>query len=297
MNFNLLTENLVSTDALREKRVRIAASEYAKALDLSQLYFSEPDPQLLKQALGHLDQVLRHQATHADAYYLMAYLFYLLDMLPQALKYLRSCLGFVPAHTQALRLQKVLAAGHFPEPEVVGRSPGPEEWDSEALFDSLLREIQQANLKTMQMQVPLYPDPTPATIMLLRGFEQELITSLALFAKQITQLEAELDTFSLQRSLLPLEKRLEQVRRLIHQSKRLSDLLSQLKAEAEQVQACFAKPASAELDKILDRCDWLADRLDELEAQKIPITSVLADYRQLVKTVEVLQDLYDENIH
>ncbi|MEZ0369781.1 MAG: hypothetical protein ACAI44_11910, partial [Candidatus Sericytochromatia bacterium] len=50
----------------------------------------------------------------------------------------------------------------------------------------------------------------------------------------------------------------------------------------------------AELEKMLDNCDAVADRMDNLETQGCPIDSVCKSYEIWLNTLEQLQELADE---
>lgn len=284
------TQNL--TQARNQRRHEQVDDSFRAALTQVSQYTETSDVSLLQDALHKLSATLKLNSTHAESYYLMAYVFYLLDMLPEAHHYLAATLRLKPTLVLAQDLQRHLQDGVFPALQFPDLEQ--QELDLDTLYDQVEIRIQIKTHEIISMQVPAQASPQAGIRTRLAELEMSLADEYRYLNRQLQQIDQEIEIGELKISLRPFELRLSQIQQLSQHSEQLFAVLQQLQAEQARVQTDLAAPQEAHLETILDHCDLFADQLDELARQNIPISELEPAYQALIEQVTELQDLLEE---
>jgi len=282
----------ILTQARKKRRMEQVDKFFSAALEQVNFYTETADVSLLQDSLQRLSETLKLSSTHAESYYLMAYVFYLLDMLPEAKNYLETALSFKPTLILAQDLQRHLQRGEFPPLQFPG--PDQKDLDLDELYDRVEIRIQIKVHEIICMEIPAQPSPQSCIRNKLSEMGQSLEEEYRYLNQQLQKIDQEIDIGELKIKLRPFEIRLHQVKQLFQQSQQLFEILKRLQVEIEQVQAELDFPRASHLETILDHCDLLADQLDELVNQKIPISELEPTYQELVEHVNQLQELLEE---
>lgn len=266
--------------------------------------FTDKTP--LKQAMRLFIQAARQRRSYVEPYIGLAYLSLLIDQKEVAQKYLLTALKLEPGNTDALQLQKYL-------------NEGPEESDAESFAlpefaavsgldpDKTYDQLEQ-NLFQMIRSLMKLPSPSPTVkadeFEQLRKQTEELASSTQSFDRQISGLEKEFDTSELRRRLRPLEVILQRSQRALEVSEQMQLLQKQIAGLIETVRGISSRlqqPAAellkrleAELESVMDSCDWVADQLDQIDGQGHDISVLEHGYNILSAMIEGVRDTLDE---
>lgn len=261
---------------LTEERHAVAAQSYQQGMACLAQAQAEgfKNPARLKEASAHLLEAIRHQHHLPDPYIGMAYLMLLLNQRSDALHYLDEALRIEPSNPSAASLRQLIHTDS-PLPQT-----GPHFTRRfEALLEQTIRTLSQSPPPVPCAEIKAYLQLETEAIELRRHYDE--LHDLAE--------ETERDR------LVPIAKRLALFEKALHASCELLDLHEQLQEEQEtaasldQLTETHTHLVQQELAHTLDHCDALADEINALESEGIPVAALEKDYEALAGTVEHLQ--------
>lgn len=264
------------------------------------------DQAALFSAGRHLAHSLRQRPDDAPLCAALAYLTLLRGEERQARYYLKKALHFDPRLQPALELllyieepQTILSRAREEIAELEFSQRKRDETDFDHLHESV-----QLLIDTSIVQLTLNQHPIPALtdveLAELTHRHDQLNSLLERIRRQLAQLEREIDTSDLHARLTPLEALIRRYQQAIGLSGRFRDLLAEinrLRLRARLLMQHFKMLKESDLAifyTILDGCEALADRLDELNGLGVDIQPVESVYLDLISYVGQLQDLFDE---
>lgn len=260
---------------------------------------------LLKQALQLFTQAARQQRRYPEPYIGLAYLAILLEQRVQAQRYLQTVLSLAPQHADAAQLLHYLS--HPPETPSAWPSPAASALpQTPADLDQLHEQLEHqlyAFVRQLMQQPPPEAGFENATVAELRTQSESLAAQIQVFEQQLVLLEGEFDTADLRRRLRPAEAIYRRYQAALTSSElqmtihgEIIQLIETVRHLWPEFTAPHAAPRStleSQLEKLMDRCDWLADRLDELGAEQA-LETLEYRYHALVNMLEELREKLDE---
>ncbi|HEY9842085.1 MAG: hypothetical protein ACAI44_30535 [Candidatus Sericytochromatia bacterium] len=265
--------------------------------------------QQLKLAFGCFSKALQYDRRFAEAYVGLAYVFLLLGDRQNALPLLQEALQRVPGDADATMfmayLQQVKARKKSQPAKLMSapalKPKAAEAIDYDELYDRTEAQI-VANLQLMTMRPPQVTLEAEA----YRQLKQQTQSYLDYCEKtreNLAILDQEIETDELQQRLEQLERLASRFRQALSHSEQLRALNKEIRQHREGVSELRTAISSrkmapnqfeAELEKMLDNCDAVADRMDNLETQGCPIDTVCKSYEIWLNALEQLQELADE---
>ncbi|MEZ0367630.1 MAG: hypothetical protein ACAI44_00945 [Candidatus Sericytochromatia bacterium] len=262
----------------------------------------------LKQAMRLFIQAARQRRNYVEPYIGLAYLSLLIDQKEVALKYLQTALRLEPGNEDALRLQNYLVEGP-PEPvaeesfELVTLETVQTQ-DPDQLYDQLEKALFHW-IRELMKQPPPQAGIKPEVIEQLQKQNEELEDRVRGFDRQITLLDQDFDTSELRRRLRPLEVMLQRYQKALEVSESMQMIHKQLQGLIDTVRGISARVqnpvpeqlqrAEAEIESLMDSCDWVADQLDALDNQGHDIGPLEYSYKILAAIIEQVRDTVDEH--
>lgn len=255
---------------------------------------------LLKQALMLFTQAVRQQRRAPEPYIGLAYLAILLEQRSQARRYLQTALGLNPQQSDAAQLLNYLEQA----PPVTTALPAFAEapfGDLDRLHEHIEQQLYEF-VRTLMQQAPPEISFEPEAIRALQATTTALQEQIQTFENRIVLLEGEFDTADLRRRLRPAEAIFKRYQRALDSSESQRAVHGEIIRLIETVRSLFgqseAEPLSPErereLESLMDRCDWVADRLDELSAEE-RLETLEYRYHALIEMIEQVREKLDDD--
>lgn len=285
----------------------------------------------LQKSFESLTKALQRDRKNPDYYCALAYLCVLVKDFRTAHRYLDTLALFSPDESDAQFLMDYLrfrAPELFPEesqenplaalleqnqaqeesPENTGERPAQAQskpdpdMDYDQLYEKVEAQIYQRLRSYMQLHLPSM-SVDANEIKILEGHEERLSILILELHEKLRILEQDMDVSELTQNLRPLEQQLSRIRAILDLSRRTRKLkvgLSRLTRDVmETHKQCDKRELSnqafeSKLEVYLDRCDALADQLDELENAGHGIQAMEKPYERVISLIESLQEKIDE---
>lgn len=298
-----------SVSAGADARQAAAEEHYRGAIVRLEAYNQSQEPALLTEALKALTQAVRAYRRHVDAYVLMAKIYLSVQLPALTLKYLRAAEAIQPNHPELAEIKMMLSTSAYPARMPIATLADADdrrdhaELDDDELdfaadlfYDEAREQILLLNRLVSEFELPEVPTAEVELLNRYRLLQQKLKQKLADLSRELDQLDAEIDVSSLRLQLEPAYGLLTRLAERLRTGKALVQLMREHEAIERLVRSEFAARIlrSERLEVILDRFDSLADRLDALEAQGVPIQAHVTRYRELKTRILLLQERLDE---
>lgn len=272
---------------------------YREALELVAQYEGSHRLETLETALNLLATAVSANRRHAKAWALMASIFYALRAYQPAAQYLQNALAIDPNEADALALQQLMRQAR-PIPLVSEAAAPDAPAYSDAQIDYLEDKLDAIGQQLRTLQVEPRPVLSAAQLEAITQLRDSLQASQRFLADALGGLGDEMDTASLQLKLQSIESLVWQLNQLLALSDKFRHQASELELLASAVAAFEASNGSqpdkdARFELLLDRCDAMADWLDEMAAKQVPIEALEPSYTALVKDLRELQDRLEED--
>lgn len=259
----------------------------------------------LKQAMRLFIQAARQRRTYVEPYIGLAYLSLLIDQKEVAQKYLQTALKIEPQNEDALRLQNYITEGPEESPTDSFSLPELEKpLDHDQLYDQLEKTLFHWIRELMKLEPPV-ATLKPEDLETLQARTDELESRVLSFERQIGSLDKEFDTSELRRRMRPLEVMLQRGQRALEVSEQMQLIQKQVQGLAETVKAINARLQNPtadllarlenEMESVMDSCDWVADRLEQLDGQGHDISQLEHNYNILAAMIDQIRDVMDEH--
>lgn len=275
------------------------------------------EAELLKEACRRFIHSIQCNSRDIRPHLALIYLFTLIEDYDTAQIYVASAQAIDVEHPFLAALQEFVrearrqsqleaqqAARAASAPPAGTATDQPQEIDYDALYDRIEAAIPMLVRKASQL-VP--PDPSLQSLHIeeLQQHLAQLEDKQKQILAQIKTVEEEIDAEELRTALQPLHVSLQRLQQNLGFSQQMRRLYKELRNQLNMVeQVCTEAQKTSEPDDLpileenvealLDQCDQFADRLDELEQQKVNIDELLKYYQRLVSEVESFQDLVDQ---
>ncbi len=256
--------------------------------------FASPD--LLKKAADAFAISVQYNRKNPQPLIGLAYLFLLVKDAKSAAPYLAQAAQLAPDHPDLVVLNQWL----------LGKKT-----DTSADLESDLRFEQVGRLisHSVQQYLQLHPLPSIEPQLYLRLQQQQLALRELCehLHAQITELQAESESFGLDYQLAPLWEKLKSFEVAVQVSQdylrlikgiqtdisAIEDLSMALQLRAEQA---LLDVLEQKLEIFLDRCDAIADQLDDYDRRGFEIAGVEKYYQSLCQKIECLQESVEDNL-
>lgn len=265
-----------------------------------------------QQAIAAFAKAIRYMRGEPEPYLGMGYALMLMRDYPRAERYLMQVIRLVPNHADAMALLNALparkAAAVAPVPSLSlatqKLSKPDSSLDPDQLHDNLQKQIMGQVRVVMHLPPPKLTQH-PEKLKAMQKQEAELREMLLEWNQNLDELERDLDVNELRKYLKPLET----ARHRMEKSCRLSQQGLDLKAEIEKrlagVPPLFSLVAkatvladldgmNARIEAMQDDCDALADQLDLLEQEGLPLDEMLPTYEKMIFLIEQLAEEVDD---
>ncbi|HEY9842861.1 MAG TPA: hypothetical protein V6D23_20510, partial [Candidatus Obscuribacterales bacterium] len=176
--------------------------------------------------------------------------------------------------------------------------------DPDQLYDQLEKALFHW-IRELMKQPPPQAGIKPEVIEQLQKQNEELEDRVRGFDRQITLLDQDFDTSELRRRLRPLEVMLQRYQKALEVSESMQMIHKQLQGLIDTVRGISARVqnpvpeqlqrAEAEIESLMDSCDWVADQLDALDNQGHDIGPLEYSYKILAAIIEQVRDTVDEH--
>lgn len=257
--------------------------------------------QLVLKAINNL---LKREPKNAEANAYFAYLLHLFQEPQKAYFYAQMACQLEPEVDEYLDLREAIESELDPRVST-------EEQHSDVFLEEieLAYEEVEAYLHEWVHRI-MQEKPLVATLVLpaLEQLKQRAAQhqrALKTFKLQLNQLETEHDVQGLYHKLRPLEVRERQYQQVISISQVFYDLHSDIVRSGTSTAKLLhslknrqlaLKDAEDKMEIVLDDCDRIADRLDDLDGKGNDISPVEPDYQELVASIAILQDYLEDII-
>ncbi|MBT9544324.1 MAG: hypothetical protein IV090_02955 [Candidatus Sericytochromatia bacterium] len=256
--------------------------------------FESPD--LLKKAADAFAISVQYNRKNPQPLIGLAYLFLLVKDAKSAAPYLAQAAQLAPDHPDLVALNQWL----------LGKTPErPADLESDLHFEQVERLISQS----VQQYLQLHPLPSiePQVFLRLQQQQWALRELCERLHSQITGLQTENESFGLDYQLAPLWEKLKTFEVAVQVSQdylrlikgiqtdisAIEDLSQTLQLRSEQA---LLDALEQKLELFLDRCDAIADQLDDYDRQGFEIAGVEKYYQSLCQKIELLQESVEDNL-
>lgn len=297
--------------ALEKKSNHLAERRHATAQELlclgveclhEALAAQLQDRELLAEACENFMDAIRHNRTDPDPYIGLGYLLWLAQEYEDALLYLSEAIILDPQNADARKLVRLTQQAMQRPAQQLSMAPIQAEDEYERMYDALEAKITE-EVKRLSSRKPDWfaiSDDRFKVQRMEREF-QALIRTHSQLSADLAIVAQEFDCEDLQQKMHPLNTFLRKAKEvLLHswQQIELQEVLDGhngwLERELRRSQGQLAANFSRErFDYLLDDCDQLADRLDELEQSGGDVSALVAAYELMIAKVAQIQALLD----
>lgn len=303
MDFQALKKlQLSSQQGLRaQKAAKLIEQGFALLARAHQENFQ--DKQQIRKAAALLLEAVDYQLDDVRPHLGLAYIFALLEKYAAALEFLEAVLQMEPENILIQGFQAHLQA------ELEDLSPtalvSPES-EAELDYDTLYDQTEQllfAQIHSVgQVQIP-NPSSQPQILEDLKEQMHRVLEIQTQIQHKLQILDREFDITPLSKLAQSLNIVFQRFKGVYRQSKQLQHVQSDISLTREQSQKLYSKlkgqgylspEYDQTLEQLLDRCDRIADRLDEFEHSQIAIVDLMPFYENLIQEVQNIQEAMDE---
>lgn len=252
------------------------------------------DRAALQQALEAWVQAVRHQRGNPEPCIALGYLFMILGDSRTAVMYLKTAERLAPDHPDPPAMLAHLAQPV--RPAASAAAPAHATHPAPAFPDGPDEDDVLDGIRDWIVRLATWPPPQPAVGAgkALGRCRSELSEGLKLLTHQLNALDAEMDVAPLRAKLEPLERRCSEYGTALDLTMAFEKISAELQAlEGTVRQAVAMDMELTSLEKLLDRCDWIADRLDEYSNQGHDVSALENLYGRVCEQIEALQDRLD----
>jgi hypothetical protein len=316
LDFATLTQarqGLQKSDSLRHQQ---SAELYAQGRQLIREAIKQAvDKTKLKQATDCFAKGIQANYKNPSNYFGMGFLFLLIAQPRQALPYLKAGLDLEPGSKLGNELLQQAQKGVQPKtaqkpniPQLSQLDKPSDEIDFDDLYDSTEAAIMLFLKQILTDEVLGFaPSPNPKQLALLQSKLKLFQEKTQEFSQRLQILDQEMEVTDLRQQLSAIDKALQRMltmRQLfeqfieIHQDiQKHTDLTDEIMAESQATDdPNDIEVLEENLQVLLDHCDSVADRLDELDAKKVNIHPLQAPYQHYAEQLERFQDVLEETI-
>jgi tetratricopeptide (TPR) repeat protein len=307
-------QGLQKSDQLRHQQ---SVELYTQGRQLIREAFLPPvNKAKLKQATDCFAKGIQANYKNPANYFGMGFLFLLITQPLQALPYLKAGLELEPGSELGKELLQQAQSG-VAQPKttpqaLVQHIPQFDKPASEMDFDDLYDSTEAAIMLFLKQMMTdevlgLTPSPNPKQLEVVQTKLNRFQEKTHEFNHRLQILDQEMEVSDLRQQLGTIDKALQRILSLsqlfeqfieIHQDiQKHADLTDEIMAESQVTD----DPQDIEvleenLQVLLDHCDSVADRLDELESKKINIHPLQTPYQHYAEQLERFQDVLEETI-
>ncbi|PIQ23932.1 hypothetical protein COW64_21650 [bacterium (Candidatus Blackallbacteria) CG18_big_fil_WC_8_21_14_2_50_49_26] len=316
LDFATLTQakqGLQKSDQLRHQQ---SEDLYTQGRQLIREAMKQPvNKAKLRQATDCFVKGIQTNYKNPANYFGMGFLFLLINQPLQALPYLKAGLELEPRSGLGNELleqaQKVVQPKMAPKTQE-SQLPQLETPSAEIDFDDLYDSTEAAImlfLRQIMTDEVLGLEPTPDTqqFEMLQSKLKRFQDKTHEFNQRLQILDQEMEVSDLRQQLSTLDKALQRIISLsqlfeqfieIHQDiQKHTDLTNEIMAESQATDdPNDIEVLEENLQVLLDHCDSVADRLDELDAKRINISPLQSPYQRYTEQLERFQDVLEETI-
>lgn len=258
--------------------------------------------ELLAQTMENFADLLQKEPTNPRAFVALGYIFIMgLQQYREAQPYLDYALNLDPHHPTALELKRVMST--FSEIQAYADlmiSPA-----GEINYDQLYDETEQQLITQVQFFAEAQSDFVfslePEVIDQMLGHYNTIRNWITGIEQRISIIDQEIDTSDLSLKLKQLETLTKRFAHtvtfsqvLVRLNERLESWIQRIQLEIQTLSQNKSHPLNPDtINSYLDQTDVLADQLDALEQNGVPIHLVLDKYNALAQIIEKLQDTID----
>lgn len=241
--------------------------------------------QLLKQSLAQTPSL-------PEPYLAMAYLLLLSGDLDSSMLILKEALLHAPDNQDVHKMM-----GYITQAKRTHRSSQNTHIDWDRLHD----QVGEMIVKHLHYYLKSQEEHSPDTVN--QGTFKKLTTLVNTINDYIQTLEKEFDVMDLRHKIHPLTVLWKQYRQKLDLASQNAEILDEIENELRCVNALIQKIQNTVLlpdferdfESILDNCDLIADKLDDLSQQGHDIQKLEIPYNQWLEKVAYLQALLDES--
>lgn len=319
LDFATLTQarqGLQKSDSLRHQQ---SAEMYTQGRQLIRDSLRQPvDKAKLKQATDCFTKGIQANYKNPSNYFGMGFLFLLINQHHQALPYINSGLDLEPKSElgkELLRQARVVTqptqAPKVPAPQlpqVTQVEQATEEMDFDDLYDNTESALMLFLRQLMADEVMfLSPSPNPKQLDLLHAKLKIFQDKMQEFNQRLQILDQEIEVSGLKQHLGKIDKAVQRISTLMRLCEQFLDIHQDIQKHTDLTVTIITEAQTTEdpndiavleenLQVLLDHCDCIADRLDELDAKKINISPLQSPYQQYAEQLERFQDVLEETI-
>jgi len=315
LDFATLTQarqGLQKSDSLRHQQ---SAELYAQGRQLIREAIKQAvDKTKLKQATDCFAKGIQANYKNPANYFGMGFLFLLIAQPRQALPYLKAGLDLEPGSELGKELLQQAQKGQPKtaqkplEPQSAQFAKPAAEMDFDDLYDSTEAAIMLFLKQIMTDEVLGFaPSPNPKQLALLQSKLKLFQEKTQEFSQRLHILDQEMEVTDLRKQLSAIDKALQRIISLsqlfeqfieIHQDiQKHTDITDEIMAESQATDdPNDIEVLEENLQVLLDHCDSVADRLDEMDAKKINIHPLQTPYQHYAEQLERFQDVLEETI-
>lgn len=254
------------------------------------------DKQLTVQGLQHITESIRFNRKDVRPYLIMAYLLIAHGDDQRAQRYLVQVLKLEPNHPQALNLLAVMKNEH-----PTHTSEPLKNVDDEELLEQKMDQVKircEALHPVFKRLISVY---TPGIDMQAAAQYQSKLRELQ---EELMKLQADTESIgndgeiqSIYQNLEALEHINKRAQSLLHATQKMIKIQRGIQQELDTIEQLFPMgliPANAEvlIESLLDHCDTLANRIDELD-ESYHLDPLISRYEAYVEQLEKIQDQID----
>lgn len=249
-------------------------------------------------------KALSAQRTHPEPYIGLAYLLALVEDYPRAMAYTKAAQRLAPDHEDIDVLLSYIVAKTSAKAKTNPVHQHAVTSTSEIDYDALYDRVElRLKMELQRLQQAPIPEPSgklkhcqklDSQLQVLKAFNDEL-------QKELRLLDEEFDISELSGYMRQIMHYMQRYRQTQSISEALVTLYTNIEAEeqyveqfTEQMQTLSVDELDQALEKVLDRCDQLADQLDSWEGKGIVLSDLVQRYETLTREVDSLQDQLDE---
>lgn len=257
-------------------------------------------PDLLKKAADAFGISVQYNRKNPQPLMGLAYLFLLVKDPRSAAPYLAQAAQLAPDHPDLIVLNHWL----------LGKSPDqPAESASDLQSDQHYEEIERLISASVQQYLQLHPLPSIEPQLYLRLQEQQvaLRQRCESLHAQLNAVQTNNESFGLEYQLKPLWEKLKAFEVAVQISREYVSLVKSIQTDISVVEdfnlrlqlraeEALLNELEQKLESWLDRCDAIADQLDDYDRQGFEISQVEKYYQSLCQKIEYLQESVEDNL-
>jgi tetratricopeptide (TPR) repeat protein len=292
MNLKALLEFREQSQALHARRHQSASDNYAKGLQAFEIALQSQfhDKQALKSAMDLWFKAMKTHRQNPKPVIAIGYVFMLLGDRVQALRYFKHAQGIQSDHPDVKLFIEALSRTEEAEVKPT---------DSDQVYAQIEERLFKHQTWLRNQPVPqavITPEERADLTARVNGEKSVLAEILS----QVQQLDQTVDTHLLDYQIHRIEMAMQASQKALLFSEIFSHLHQTMQALEQTVAEVYHQLkadralAHQALEQLLDRCDKIADQLDDTEGQGVSIALLETPYQQLLQKVSLLQDCFDE---